>query len=71
MSPQKACEAVIERIIEINGGPKNINFNVKMVAFNKDGEAGVASITEEEKKAPYATVIDKNGLRVIAGKAIQ
>ena len=34
-SPQEACEAVCQRIIDINGGKNKVNFNDKMVAINK------------------------------------
>ncbi len=70
LSPQKACEAVVERIIDLNGGPSKVNFNVKMVAFNKSGEVGVASIKLEGTTPPYVAVIDQNGFRAIEGKAL-
>jgi N4-(beta-N-acetylglucosaminyl)-L-asparaginase len=70
LSPQKACEEVVQRIIDINGGPEKIHFNVKLVAFNKDGETGVASVTAEENTVPYASVISKDGIRIIPGKAL-
>ncbi|HUR30752.1 MAG TPA: N(4)-(beta-N-acetylglucosaminyl)-L-asparaginase [Saprospiraceae bacterium] len=66
MSPQKACESVIDRIIEINGGIRKCNFNVKMIAMNINGEAGVASIMSEGK-APYATIMTSAGLKYIEG----
>ena len=67
MSPQKACESVLERIIEINGGIHKVNFNVKMIAMNINGEAGVASIGPEGKEPPYATIMTAAGLKVIRG----
>jgi N4-(beta-N-acetylglucosaminyl)-L-asparaginase len=70
-SPQQACEEVIERIFYVNGGFKNINFNVKMVAFNKDGEAGVASIMQEEGTVPYASMITADGIKVVPGKLMK
>lgn len=67
MSPQNACEAVIERIVEINGGVNKVNFNVKMVAMNINGESGVASIGLEGKGGPTATIMTSNGLKEITG----
>ena len=67
MSPQKACEAVIDRILEINSGNKKINFNVKMIAMNLNGEAGVASVFPEGSLPPKATVMTSNGIRVVEG----
>lgn len=68
MSPQKACEEVLERIIFVNGGIEKIDFNVKMVAFNKNGEVGVASMKGNDNNPGYASVISKSGLKVIPGK---
>ena len=47
-TPQEACEALCQRIIDINGGTKNINFNDKIVALGKDGSVGCASIKEKK-----------------------
>src|SRR6188768_632229 len=71
MSPQAACEYVIERIFYVNGGSKNVNFNVKMVAFNKDGVVGVASIMAEEDKSPAASIITSEGVKVVPGKVMK
>lgn len=69
LSPQKACEAVVERIIDLNGGLNKVDFNVKMVAFNRDGDVGVASImTEAPNVGPTAAVIDQKGFRVLEGR---
>lgn len=70
MHPQQACEEVVERIIYVNGGPEKVNFNVKLVAFNKAGEVGVASMVGEENNPPYASIITKAGIRLIAGKSL-
>ena len=70
MSPQAACMSVIERIVEINGGPGKINFNVKMVAMNIAGESGVASIYPEEHHATYASVISNQGFKLIKGQVL-
>lgn len=71
LSPQKACEDVIERIFYVNGGAKKCDFNVKMVAFNKDGEVGAASIDKEEGQSLVASVIDEKGLRSVVGKVMK
>ncbi len=71
MSPQKACEAVLERIIEINGGIDKINFNVKMIAMNIQGDTGVASIASEDNAPPYATTISPDGFKVITGRSMK
>jgi N4-(beta-N-acetylglucosaminyl)-L-asparaginase len=68
MSPQQACEEVVERIIYVNGGRDKIDFNVKMVAFNKNGEVGVAAMMGNDDNLPYASVISKQGLKVVPGK---
>ena len=68
-SPQVACEEVIERIFYVNGGKKNVNFNVKMVAFNKDGDAGSASIMPLGDNAS-ASIITATGLKLIPGKSM-
>jgi len=68
-SPQVACEEVIERIFHVNGGKQNVNFNVKMVAFNKDGEAGSASIMPLGDNAS-ASMISDQGLKLITGKSM-
>jgi N4-(beta-N-acetylglucosaminyl)-L-asparaginase len=70
-SPQQACEEVIERIFYVNGGSQNVNFNVKMVAFNKDGDAGVASIQSEEGMPPSLAMMTKKGFRLVEGKAMK
>jgi N4-(beta-N-acetylglucosaminyl)-L-asparaginase len=70
MSPQKACEQVIERIVEINGGINKVNFNVKMIAMNINGETGVASIGFEGPAGPKATIMTSNGLKEITGTSM-
>lgn len=71
MSPQKACEFVLERIIDINGGLDKIDFNVKMIAMNLQGETGVASIIPEDHNYPYASFMTDKGFKVIAGKSMK
>lgn len=70
-SPQVACEEVVERIFFVNGGKANVNFNVKMVAFNKDGDVGVASIMGEEGTSPAASIITGEGVKVVMGKVMK
>jgi N4-(beta-N-acetylglucosaminyl)-L-asparaginase len=70
-SPQQACEEVIERIFYVNRGVQNVDFNVKMVAFNKDGEAGCASIVAEEGTGPYASMITADGIKLVPGKVMK
>lgn len=68
MSPQEACEAICQRIIEINGGPEKINFTDKFVAVNKSGEVGCAAIRGKKGTEPEAAFITEDGLRVIKAK---
>lgn len=70
LSPQKACEEVIARIVEINGGIEKVKFNVKMIAMNVQGESGVASIYTEHNGSPHGAVITSKGLKTIAGHAV-
>jgi N4-(beta-N-acetylglucosaminyl)-L-asparaginase len=65
MSPQEACEAICQRIIDINGGPENVNFNDKFVAVNKDGEVGAAAIRAKKGKEPEASFYNEDGFKVI------
>ena len=68
MSPQQACEEVLERIMYVNGGKEKCDFNVKMVAFNRNGEIGCASLKGNDNNPGYASVITKSGFKVITGK---
>ena len=67
MTPQAACEAVIDRIVSINGGIKKVDFDVKMIAMNIKGETGVASIFSEGSGKPLASIYTNKGLQVIEG----
>lgn len=67
MSPQKACEVVCRRIVEINGGLQKVDFDVKMVAITKSGEAGCSSIMGATEHPPEAAVITAQGIRMIRG----
>ena len=62
-SPQEACEAVCQRIIDINGGKNKVNFNDKMVAINKDGQIGCAAIQGNQKQRPEVSFWSKKVLR--------
>lgn len=68
LSPQEACEAICQRIIEINGGPEKINFTDKFVAVSKNGEVGCAAIRGKKAKPPEASYITEDGLKVIKAK---
>jgi N4-(beta-N-acetylglucosaminyl)-L-asparaginase len=68
MSPQQACEAICQRIIEINGGPEKVNFTDKFVAVNTAGEVGCAAIQGKKAKPPEACYITEDGLKVIKAK---
>ncbi len=50
MSPQKACEAVCQRIIDNYGGV--VDFNDKFVALSKDGEIGCSQIRGRAERPP-------------------
>ncbi|MFQ5604017.1 MAG: N(4)-(beta-N-acetylglucosaminyl)-L-asparaginase [bacterium] len=67
MSPQAACEAVCQRIIDINGGPEKVNFSDKFVAVNKNGEVGCASILGREGREPSVAFITEDGFKAIKG----
>jgi N4-(beta-N-acetylglucosaminyl)-L-asparaginase len=67
MSPQQACEAVVKRIIDVNGGLDKVDFDDKIVAFNKSGAVGCASIMGSEEYPPEVAVITSEGIRVVKG----
>lgn len=67
MTPQQGCEAVVERIIEINGGIRNVNFNVKMVAMSKEGDIGCSSIMGTDDFPPTASYINESGFQIHKG----
>ena len=66
-TPQQACEALCKRIIDINGGPKNVDFNDKIVALGKDGSIGCASITGRKGSEPKLAYWSNNGFNVLKG----
>jgi N4-(beta-N-acetylglucosaminyl)-L-asparaginase len=67
ISPQKACETICKRIIDINGGPKNVNFNDKFIAVNKQGAVGCAAIRGKKGKEPLASYINEDGFKQLKG----
>tara|TARA_B100000029_G_scaffold503128_1_gene579546 strand:- start:145 stop:1161 length:1017 start_codon:yes stop_codon:yes gene_type:complete len=66
-SPQEACEAVCQRIIDINGGKNKINFNDKIVAINKRGQVGCASIQGNQNQIPEVSFWSNEGFQVKKG----
>ena len=66
-TPQEACEALCKRIVDINGGIKNIDFNDKIVALGKDGSVGCASIKEKKGNEPKLAYWSKDGFKVYKG----
>lgn len=67
-SPNDACKAACERIVEINkrnGAP--INFSDKFVAMNKDGEIGCYSILGRKDRPPSVAWMDSEGFHTLAG----
>ena len=66
-SPQEACEAVCQRIIDINGGKDKVDFSDKMVAINKDGEVGCAAIRGSKGREPELAYWSKKGFKVLKG----
>jgi N4-(beta-N-acetylglucosaminyl)-L-asparaginase len=66
-TPQEACEDLCKRIIDLNGGPSKVDFNDKIVAINKDGEIGCASIKIIRGKEPEASFISEKGFQVVKG----
>lgn len=67
LSPQQACEAACQRIIDINGGPRKINFNDKFIAVNKSGQVGCAAIRGKNGEEPELSTIGLDGFKVIKG----
>ncbi len=67
LSPREACEAICQRIIDINGGPENVDFNDKFVAVNKHGEVGCASILGRKNRKPMVAYINEDGFTAVEG----
>jgi N4-(beta-N-acetylglucosaminyl)-L-asparaginase len=70
LSPQQACEAACQKIIDINGGAAFIHFNDKFIAVNKNGEVGCASIRQIRGHAPELAYMSNDGFKVLQGKAL-
>jgi N4-(beta-N-acetylglucosaminyl)-L-asparaginase len=71
MSAQEACEAGCKRIIDINGGAANVDFNDKFVAISKNGEVGCAQIQGNDNSKPQAAYwTSKGGVKVVSGSYI-
>lgn len=71
MTPQEACEAACQRIVEINGGLDKGDYDDKFVAVNKKGEVGCASIRGKKGRHPLVSLITGDGFKAIEGKALQ
>ena len=69
-SPQDACEALCERIIYINGGRDKVNFNDKIIAVNKNGDVGCASILGGRGREPKLAYWSNKGFKVLKGTYI-
>jgi len=70
LSPQEACEAACKKIIDVNGGPKNVDFNDKFVAVNKNGEVGCAQVRGSKERTLKATFYSTKGLKVVEGPSL-
>lgn len=66
-SPRQACEALCQRIVDINGGVDRVDFNDKIVAINRDGEAGCAAIRGTRNRPPKAAIISAAGVKIVEG----
>jgi len=67
LSPQEACEAACQKIIDINGG-SSINFNDKFVAVNVNGDVGCASIRKTGGHEPELAYWTNDGFHVLKGR---
>ena len=68
MSPQEACEAICQRIIDNYGG--NVNFSDKFVALNKEGEMGCASIRGRKGSEPVIAYIEDGANKQYKGSIL-
>ncbi|MBN2356182.1 isoaspartyl peptidase/L-asparaginase, partial [candidate division KSB1 bacterium] len=64
LSPQEACEFGCKRIIEVNGG--TVNFNVRFIAVNKQGEVGCAQL-RDSKGRTMVSYINASGFKALKG----
>ena len=70
LSPQEACEAACKKIIDVNGGPKNVDFNDKFVAVNKNGEVGCAQVRGSKERTLKVAYYSTEGFKVIEGPSL-
>ncbi len=70
MSPQEACEAACQRIVEINGGLDTGDYNDKFVAVNKAGEVGCAAIRGRKGRHPFVAYINQDGFQAVEGSSL-
>jgi len=69
-TPQQACEAACQRIIDINGGIEKVkknHINDKFVAINKKGQVGCASILGSKSRPPQLSYMNSTGFHVYQG----
>lgn len=72
-TPQQACEAACQRIIDVNGGIENIKkkrINDKFVAVNKQGVIGCAEIIGSSNNPPQMSYINNSGFHVYDGSIL-
>ena len=67
LSPQEACEAACKKIIDVNGGTKNVDFNDKFVAVNKNGEVGCAQVRGNKERTLKVAYYSTEGFKVVEG----
>ncbi|MFC1564177.1 N(4)-(beta-N-acetylglucosaminyl)-L-asparaginase, partial [candidate division KSB1 bacterium] len=68
MSPQQACEAVCQRIIDNYNG--RVDFSDKFVALNKEGELGCAQIRGNVGSAPKMACMTEGNHFIYEGKTM-
>ena len=67
MSPTEACVFSCKRIIEVNKG--SVDFNVKFVAVNKEGEVGSAQLRPGGET--HGSYITSNGFKAIKAEFVE
>ena len=73
MTPQESCEEACLKIIRVNGGNENVKqlgFNDKFIAVNKNGDIGCAAIRGSKKYPPQLSLIEHTGFHVYNGTYI-
>ncbi|MDZ7370659.1 MAG: N(4)-(beta-N-acetylglucosaminyl)-L-asparaginase, partial [candidate division KSB1 bacterium] len=68
-TPEEACLEACRRILEINRGGK-IDFNVKFIAVNRNGDVGCAAIRAQSEGEPSVSFITAEGFRVVKGRTL-